>query len=642
MLNKSIGYRLSIYISLAVIGVFLTFIVITFFFNLGVLKNNIENKATVLASEVLMKGEKQLVATREVTSNISEQLLYYAQNDDVKLFLENIMNRYPFFNAIIVNIDSTISGINYRNYYAFNDKDSIDFRKGNRSFVLCNVERKVFDEKIATGVAGWTKSFTCPRNNNHIISYYSPITIKDKNDELIIVGSVISELSLLELTDFVNTIEFEEFNDAEYIAIIDRDGRYLIHPNKEYILNKNLYSLPEAEGKFDSLLIYNMLNRGLSGTSVVYPDYVDNKKSWVYFTPIEETGWTLTFIIPFDELFVPLYVMILRMLFFAVLGILIIFFIVTYISGNLIKPLSSVTTELKKFSSRTGHISDTNDEVKLVSESLDYLQNWYNKFKVEKEEVEKKDSKRKQDLEEASNVQMSLINTDFSEFEKRNDIDLFALFKPAQIVSGDLYDFIFLDSENLFITIGDVSGKGVSAAFFMSVAQTLLKGNSRLRDPSKIVRATNHRLYSVNQHQFFLTLFCGILNLKTGVLTYCNAAHTPTIIVSPDGELNDLSKTHGMPLGLYPNRKFGQSSITLKEGSSIVLFSDGVTEQLNEKKRYFGINKFNRLLQKSLNLEPKKLAEKIEKRISKFKGEMSQTDDITIMVLKFKHKKRPD
>src|SRR5690606_33057549 len=102
MLNKSIAYRLSIYISIAVIGVFLAFIVIAFYFNNEILKNNITNKAATLGSQVLMLAEKQLISTKEINSNIAEQAYYFATHDDVDYFVKKLISKYPFLNAIHV------------------------------------------------------------------------------------------------------------------------------------------------------------------------------------------------------------------------------------------------------------------------------------------------------------------------------------------------------------------------------------------------------------------------------------------------------------------------------------------------------------------------------------------------------------
>jgi len=235
---------------------------------------------------------------------------------------------------------------------------------------------------------------------------------------------------------------------------------------------------------------------------------------------------------------------------------------------------------------------------------------------------------------------MSLIHTDFSTFADREDVDLYAIYKPARIVSGDLFDFFFLDDENLFFSIGDVSGKGISAAFFMSVAQTLIKGNSKLKSPGKIITGTNNELFTANRHQFFLTLFVGVINLKTGVLKYCNAAHTSTMILNSKSEITVLNSLHGMPLGLYPNRDYNESFITLEEGSSLILYSDGVTEMQDPEKNHFGNERFYQILSLQKNRNPKILIGEIEKELDHFKGNMKQADDVTIMVLNFKSKKK--
>lgn len=619
----------------------MAFIVIAFYFNSGIIKDNIINKATALGAQVLMIGEKQLVSTREITSNISEQAIYYAKHDDVNVLVEAIMEKYSFLNAIHINIDSVVSDIDYHNYFSFREEDSILFQKGNELIYRCRHEKRIFENVISKRTPAWTESFICNRNSKHVVSYYSPIRIQGINKELVTVGSVIVELSLLQLNDSIKNLKIGKKNQISYTAIISQDGTYLTHPNKDYILNRNLYSLPNKVSSLDSLDISEVLNRGLSGTTIAYPEYLNYEKSWVYYTPIKETGWTLIFVIPYNNLFVPLYLLILRMLFFSVLGILIIFFIVTYISNKLILPLSNVTTQLKKFSSFSGEYkSNTRNEIELVSESLDFLKSWYEKFEIEHRQDEMLNSQRIQDLKEASEVQMSFINTDFTVFDNRSDIDVFALYKPALVVSGDLFDLILLDKDNLFFTIGDASGSGVSAAFFMSVAQTLLKKNSKLKSPAKIVETSNNELYTVNQHQFFLTLFCGVLNLKTGDLKFCNAAHTPSLILNAKGKLTELEPTHGLPLGLYPNGSYDESIIRLKPGDSIVLYSDGVTDQLNSTNQYFGIEGLCDVLSKSANLGSKMLVEEIDKSLDLFKSETKQSDDITLMILQYKNKKK--
>ena len=632
MLNKSIAYRLSIYISIAVVTVFLSFIFIAYVFNNSIIKSNIENKAISLGYQAMMLGERHLVSTKEITSNVSEQVLYFAHHNDVDLLVTKLMDKYHYLNAIHVNIDSVIPELQYYNYYMFRGVDSIHIWKGNETVYHCRNEQRIFQAVTGKDTPGWTEEFTCHKNNKLVVSYYSPIKIRDKADNLITVGSVITELSLLDLADTINTLKIGE---SGYAFLVSKDGTYLSHPNEEWIINKNLFNISEQEYSTTQSQINSLLNNGETGSTVAYPQYMNFEKCWIYYTPIKETGWTLIFVVPYNELFVPLYLLILRMLFFSVLGILVIFFTITYISNRLIYPLSKVTSQLKSFSSGAGNFEvDTRNEIELVSASLENIKNWYDRFKTDQFNEEKLNTQRMQDLLDASEIQMSLINTDFTAINSGNDVKLYATYHPARIVSGDLYDFIYLNDENLYFTIGDVSGKGLSAAFYMSVAQTLLKSNSRFNLPGKIVTNANNELFTNNQHQFFLTLFAGVLNIKTGVLLYCNAAHTASLIVTASGRITELTQTHGLPLGLYPNRIYGHSEALLNPGDSIVLYSDGVTEMQNWEKIHFGNERLIEVLRKNATSDPETFIHEIENSLADFRGITKQSDDVTIMVIK--------
>jgi sigma-B regulation protein RsbU (phosphoserine phosphatase) len=639
MFNKSIAYRLSVYISLAVIGVFLAFIVITYLFNSNIIKKTIENEAINQGTKALMLGEKHLISSREITSNVSNQALFFVQHNEMDFFVSQLMMKYPYLNAMHIDIDSGVPNILNRHFHFYRSSDSILIQNKDELIYCCKNEERMFEEIMAGENPGWTEVFYCERNKNQVVGYYSPIRIRLGENDLVKVGSVITELSLSDLNDTINSLRIGKKDG--YAFLVSKDGTYLTHPNEEWILNRNLFTIKKEEYEITQDGINDLLKNGETGSVIAYPEYLNFQKSWVHYTPIKETGWTLFFVVPYNELFVPLYLLVLRMLFFSVLGILVIFFIVTYISNKLIQPLSTVTTQLKKFSSFSNEPdSGTRNEVQLVSESLNYLKSWYEKFEVTQNQEQQLNSQRKQDLLEASEIQMSLINTDFSAFTNREDIDLHAIYKPARIVSGDLFDFFFLDEDNLFFSIGDVSGKGISAAFFMSVAQTLIKSNSKLKSPGNIIAGTNNELFTVNQHQFFLTLFVGVLNLKTGVLKYCNAAHTPTLILNSKGEVNDLNSSHGMPLGLYPNKEYEEAFVSLEPGSSLILYSDGVTEMQDSDKNHFGTERFYQILGEHKNIQPKKLIEEIEKELDLFKGKMKQADDVTIMVLQFKSKKK--
>ena len=234
---------------------------------------------------------------------------------------------------------------------------------------------------------------------------------------------------------------------------------------------------------------------------------------------------------------------------------------------------------------------------------------------------------------------MSLIKTDFSPFNDRKDIDLWAEYLPANIISGDLYDFFFIDNDNLIFTIGDVSGKGIPAAIFMSISQTIIKSNFSNRLAKTIVNKANKELYTNNQHQFFLTLFLGILNTKTGRFNYCNAAHSCAFVLKATGELIELVKSHGMPLGLYPEKNYTDSETELKTGDSVILVTDGIIDQVNHDNQHFGMERLKEIITTAHGLKSKPTIDLILEKMSEFKNESLQSDDITIMVIKYTGKK---
>jgi len=633
MFNKSIAYKLSIYISLAVIGVFLIFIIAAYFFNQQLLRENIENRAIGMSSKINVEIINNVSVTREVALNISEQVIYYNQNDDVDKLLLMVLKKYSFINAIHIFIDSTYTN-EVRNFYVGRRGEQIVFEEQNELIYNCQAEQKIFQNIQNSDGKNWTEPYRCGEQyNNTVVAYYCPIHVQNGNEKQI--GLVYCELSLSEMNETINQMDV---GDNGYAFIVNKNGDYLTHPNKDRILNQNLYHLSTKVVDLKKNDITAILNNNQTGSTIAYPEILNYEKSWVYYTPTNNNRWLLIFIMPYNELFNELYIQTLRMLLFAVAGIIIIYFLIAYFSNRLIQPLSSVTLQLNKLN-RAGTSTSTKNEVKQVADSLNYLKLWFKKYRIAQEEEELKNHRRRQDLMQASEIQQSLIKTDFPAFPNRDEIDVYALYKPARVVSGDLFDFFFVDDENLVFTIGDVSGKGVPAAIFMSIAQTIIKNNISFKKAKSIVGKANQDLCTNNMHQFFVTLFLGILNVKKGELNYCNAAHTVSFILKNNGTLTELNQTHGLPLGLYTNKNYKDSKIELENGDKIILYTDGVTELLNHNNTQYGIDQLKETLIPLKKLGPEELVNRIEVSLDIHRGNIPQSDDICVFVIEYKNKK---
>lgn len=634
MLNKSIAYRLSVYVSLAVISVFVAFIGIYIFFQLGILKDKIQNDSISLSSTVQSTVGRLAVTTQEVCTNVSSQIVFYAQHDHTDLILKDVLIKYDFLNAIHVNLDSTVNDVAFTNYYCYKQNDSIFFSQQNGPFETCAAKDPVIQGMVKDGTLNWSEPIMCRRNNAVIVFFLAPIFKSNDRGERRKVGEVICELSLKQLNQIINSLDISE---RGYAFLISKDGVYLTHPEEEWILKKNVYEIPNINNKNSQINTSKIVNSTESFYFNAHSAYLDNEKCWVYVTPVNGSNWKLIFVRPHSEVYNPIYLPVLQMLFFSVLGILVIYLLVTYITNKQIQPLSSVTQQLKRFSSLTGDSGEIpENEIVQVSESLNYMKSWYEKYKISRSKEEKKSKDRKRDIEQASEIQQSFIKTDFPAFPSRNDFDIYATYQPARGVSGDLFDYFFIDHDHLAFTIGDVSGKGIPAAFFMSVAQRIIKNNSQKKTAKEIVGGANKDLFTNNQHQFFLTLFLGVLNLKNGELYYCNAAHTAPYIVKANGEILDLAVSHGLPLGLYPDKKYKEASTVLETGDTIVLYTDGVTELLDENNLQYGNTRLEENLKNLSGHSPKEIVTKIEKSLELFIGKAKQSDDISMLVLKYK------
>jgi len=634
MLNKSIAYRLSVYISLAVIGVFIAFIGIFFLFNQTLIKESVKSKAMSQSTHVTSQVQRYIITTAEVAGNISDQVIFYGHQDHADLFIQSLVIKYPFINAIYVDIDSTVANLPYWSYFTYRDGDSTVIQRGSGNISSCTNEQAQFKKLIKQNETGWSEPYLCDRNNIVVAAYCSPILVETPSGQKIRVGEVICELSLNELNRQVNSMKIGK---GGFAFLMSKDGIYITHPVTEWILNRSIYEVNEKVLKEDVVSTTdNVLADTKPGTLIAYPELFNFEKALVYYVPIRQNGWVLVSVLPYKELFEPLYLPVLQMLFFSVLGILIIYLTVTYIINRQIKPLSLVTKQLKRFSNLTGPYKDIpENEIDQVAESLNYMKSWYEKYLQTQSDEQKKKQQRQEDMNQASEIQQSFIKTIYPAFPGRTDIDLYSTYQPAKGVSGDLFDYFFIDDDHLVLTMGDVSGKGVPAAFFMSVAQTTIKTNALVPKANKIVEKVNKELCTNNQHQFFLTLFLGVLDLKTGILEYCNAAHTPGYVLTKNAKVKELAQSHGLPLGLYPDKSYSSAKIQLNKEDTLVLYTDGVTEMQNENNIQYGNHQLVENIKTLAGQSPKEMIERLEKSFKLYKGHAQQTDDITMLIFNY-------
>ncbi len=244
------------------------------------------------------------------------------------------------------------------------------------------------------------------------------------------------------------------------------------------------------------------------------------------------------------------------------------------------------------------------------------------------------------ELEAARRIQMGSLPHPTTVFPGDTRLDLYAFLEPAREVGGDLYDFFALDHNRLFLLIGDVSGKGLPGSLFMAVSKALYK-SAALRGAGRVdavMREADGEISRDNTEGLFVTMLAGILDAQTGLLEYCNAGHEPPYLL-PNGDrpLLRLMDGGGPPLCAVDRFPYAASSRRLVPGDTICLVTDGVLEAMSPKAEAYGRSRFEALLEKvGRAASASEVGEAIRLEVSRFADGVEQSDDMAILVLRWK------
>lgn len=266
-----------------------------------------------------------------------------------------------------------------------------------------------------------------------------------------------------------------------------------------------------------------------------------------------------------------------------------------------------------------------------------------NQYKLLKQNVNLKQQniELQRELHISSQIQRSFIPINFNLFDEK--IELYGEMIPAKEVGGDFFDLIKIDDSHLMLAVGDVSGKGIPAAIFMAVSQTLLHAVA-LNTPTlgECISKIDDLLSANNESMMFVTVFCALLNVDTGELQYCNAGHVPSYIMDQEGNIQQLGRYEGTAIGINTLRKpekrhsvFKVHTAQLKPQDTLILYTDGVTEAVNESLQFYSEEHFINFLKTKIHESPIELAQSIKGDLKGFVQEKAQADDITLLIARY-------
>ena len=396
-----------------------------------------------------------------------------------------------------------------------------------------------------------------------------------------------------------------------YNCIIDRNGRYVLHPDRDRMLKDTL----DAKVTF----------KGKEGTVSAI---VDGVPSWIFYRHLKYVEWTVMMVVP--ENLIQRHG---RMLNTIILLIMLIGLAAIYLFCR--QQIRKVTSPLHRFARSAEEVAKGNfnapqpdirddDEIRLLRDSFGNMQQSLSRYIDELKTTTAQKSAIESELSVARRIQMSMLKT---ETPHRPDLMIKATLTPAKAVGGDFYDF-FVRDNCLYFCIGDVAGKGVPAALVMTTAcggfRLLSESES---EPVRIVSRMNEMIIRNNSITIFVTFFAGVLNLETGHLRYCNAGHIPPLV---NGEV--LPVNSNLPIGALSDWEYTTQEADLAPGSTLFLYTDGLNEAEDAQNHMFGKKRILEVMQ-SAQQEPQTLIERMKQAVADFVGDTEQSDDLTMLMI---------
>lgn len=244
----------------------------------------------------------------------------------------------------------------------------------------------------------------------------------------------------------------------------------------------------------------------------------------------------------------------------------------------------------------------------------------------------------KKDLTTAKEIQQYILPQVFPPFPELTDkIDIYAMMEAAKDIGGDFYDFFRLDDDHIALVIADVCDKGIPAALFMAVSNTVIRSKGlQHRSAAACLTEANNLLAAISVDFMFVTVFYAVYNTKTGFFTYCNAGHNPPRILRADGSVEVLPKTKNMVVGAMKGVTYKENTLQLNQGDMLVMYTDGVTEAMNQYRQEFTDQRLDYLLSDMSKMNCQQVIEIVKTGITDFVDGTEQSDDITMLMLKRK------
>lgn len=637
--KSSIVVRLVFVITLCCSAIFTAALGYNYYRSRQVLEQELESNARNLAMSLVHRVETELVAVAKVTEGVARSLETgrYSEQELLALIRATVEKNPEIYGSTVAFEPYAFSRSTrlYAPYFC-REKGSIVFSRLETAYQhVPYLYWDWYQIPRELGKREWSEPYFDEGAGNISMSTCSVPFYDTTNGQKRLKGIVTADISLDSLTKLVSSTRILR---TGYAALLSRNGMLLAHPLKDAVMNETFFSIAE-ERKDPSLReLGKKMIRGESGF-ILYTSLV-GVRSWMYYTPIRSTGWTLAVVFPEAELLENVRRLSMTMAAMGLVGILVLTAAVVSIASSITKPLRSLAAATHLMA--TGNFDldlppiRTKDEVGLLTHDFQRMKEALKEYIRDLTETTAAKERIQSELKVATDIQASLLPRLFPAFPDRPEFDIFASMDPAKEVGGDFYDFFFIDAHNLCFLIADVAGKGVPAALYMMVAKTLLKSEGqRLGEPDQILGYVNNVLATDNDSCMFATVFCGILDVRTGEVRFANAGHNPPLLIKPQ-RIRYLDLKPGFVLGPMQDMTYTTERLTLQPGDTLFMYTDGVTEATNSADELYGEEQLLRALQRVPDLELTDMVHYIRAEITQHANGAPQSDDVTMVAIKYR------
>ena len=647
-MNKVLSYirrKLSVRVSLWVV----MFAAVIFIAALGFLfyqsREAVRQEAISRASQILDKTSLRVegILNRvEVASEMTEWLVQRHPNKADSMFVYSrgmLQNNPDFYNCSIAFEPYYFE--NYGRYFSAYSKhmgDSIRTVQGGSD----NYQYFFMDWYLMPTLLDhpcWTEPYVdldVATNTSEMVTSYCR-AIKDKQGKMI--GVINTSLSLNWLSQTLTALK--PYPNS-YSIMIGRGGTFFVHPDSTKITRQTIFTQTIEQPDSAMVALGYAMQRGEEGVKQMN---IDGKNCYVFYKPLGQTGCSMAIVCPESDIFGGFDRLRRTVMSIVFVGLLLMLYFFIRIITRELSPLRRLAHEAETIASGQFNTKlpdfERTDEIGQLSQSFGNMQQSLVKYIDELKDTTAQKASIESELQVASGIQMGMLPKTFPTYPDRDDVQLYASLTPAKEVGGDLFDFYFRD-EKLFFCIGDVSGKGVPASLFMAVTRAVFRTvSARESMPDRIMASLNQTMVDMNETNMFVTLFIGVLDLPTGRLHYCNAGHDAPLLVGAG--VGMLPCDSNIPVGVMDQWKYTLQESQIFTGTTIFLFTDGLTEAEDATHAQFRMERVNDVAAHALadhQQEPRQLIGVMTDAVHQFVGDAEQSDDLTLMAIQYIKKQR--